>query len=426
MEHKVEEIELKNGAKGLLIDVPAARIVDMRFGFRAGNRFVRDKSKYETAHLMEHMAFGANARFKDEQDYEADFTKNGAYHNAFTADFAMTYVASCADFEWERIFDLQKLAIAKPKFNEDEMMSEKGNITNELTGYKNNYGRLIWQHMQKDLGEDILILDESLKTLPNISLKDICNHHALTHTAKNMRFLIAGNIGDKRALVIEKMENFGLRLGERLELPKDEYVAAPARLIQRKDAANLSFGFSMMVTRRFNFTENLAMDALNHILTGTLYSRIFGKARKLGLVYGVMSEVNSGDNYSAWDFGGEVNYEAAKQLFQIVRDEILGILASWISDEEIEAFKSYAYGRYLMGGQTVAALAESYVGNYFNYDEVNLRSDLPERLQKIRKEDLVKLAREFVASGIWTLTGVGNKDDVRVAELYKVLEGIFV
>ena len=119
MKHSVEEVRLKNGAKGLLIDVPDASVMCFEFHFRAGNRFVRSKDIYETAHIMEHMAFGANAKFKDEHEFEAEFTKNGAYHNAFTSDLSMVYMAECADFEWQRILNLQELSICHPRFTQN-------------------------------------------------------------------------------------------------------------------------------------------------------------------------------------------------------------------------------------------------------------------------------------------------------------------
>jgi hypothetical protein len=38
MKHTVEEIRLKNGARGLLIDVPDATVMSFQVQFRAGNR----------------------------------------------------------------------------------------------------------------------------------------------------------------------------------------------------------------------------------------------------------------------------------------------------------------------------------------------------------------------------------------------------
>ena len=126
MKHTIEEVELKNGARGLLIDIPAATVMDIKVQFRGGMRYAKSKEIYEIAHIVEHLSFGANASFRDEQAYEAEFTKNGAYHNAWTSDYSVCYECECADFEWDRILDLERVAITSPKFNEDELKAEKG------------------------------------------------------------------------------------------------------------------------------------------------------------------------------------------------------------------------------------------------------------------------------------------------------------
>ena len=65
MKHSIEEVNLKNGARGLLIDAPGSSVMNIRVIFRAGNKFVKKPEIYEVAHLMEHMAFGRNELFKD-------------------------------------------------------------------------------------------------------------------------------------------------------------------------------------------------------------------------------------------------------------------------------------------------------------------------------------------------------------------------
>ena len=77
MKHSIEEIKLKNGAKGLLIDIPGASVMSTRIQFRAGMMYAKNKNVYEIPHVVEHLAFGANAKFKDEQAFEAEFTKMG-------------------------------------------------------------------------------------------------------------------------------------------------------------------------------------------------------------------------------------------------------------------------------------------------------------------------------------------------------------
>ncbi len=425
MKHTVAEIRLKNGARGLLIDVPGATVMSFQFQFRAGNRYVKHKEIYETAHIMEHMAFGANAKFKTEHDYEAEFTKNGAYHNAYTSDLSMVYVADCADFEWERILDLQKLAICSPRFNEEELEAEKGNVRSELTGYLNNHNRVLWPKIQQVLGEDILTFWQRLQTINNVTLADIKEHYRRTHTAENLRFVISGRLHGRKSQLIRKMNEWQLRSGERFEVPKDELSSGNPTLIRRKEASNLTFGLTLMVPRELSDEESDAMDALDHILTGTMHSRIYGAARAKGLAYGVFSDTSAGFHDSSWDFGGEVNYETAGKLFDIIVREIRCVLSGEVSEKELEAAKSYALGRHQMGAQTVAQISNFYTNRYFadgivkNYDKV------PDAINKITRELMTTTAESFIAHGTWVLAGVSSEERESITQLADKFETLF-
>ena len=365
MKHTVEEVRLKNGARGLLIDVPNATVMSFQFQFRAGNRYVKSKDIYETAHIMEHMAFGANARFKNEHDFESEFTKNGAYHNAYTSDMSMVYVADCADFEWERIFDLQRVSICQPKFNPEELEAEKGNVKSELTGYLNNHNRVLWPKVQQLLGEDVYTFNQRIKTIPNTTLKDIKEHHARTHTGANMRFVIAGKLHGRKSEIKRQLEEWELEPGERFDAPRDEFKSGNPTLIRRKEASNLTFAWSMVLPRELTDEESDAMNCLDHILTGTMHSRIYGAARKKGLAYGMFSDTSVGFHDSSWDFGGQVNLDTAGGLFDIIVRELRHVLDGKITEAEIDAAKSYALGRHQMGAQTVAQISNFYTNRYF-------------------------------------------------------------
>ena len=417
MKHTIEEVELKNGARGLLIDIPAATVMDIKVQFRGGMRYAKSKEIYEIAHIVEHLSFGANASFRDEQAYEAEFTKNGAYHNAWTSDYSVCYECECADFEWDRILDLERVAITSPKFNEDELKAEKGNVRAELTGYMNDYSRLLWPRLQVAIGEDVLTLRDRLATINNIEVKDIREHYRRTHTLKNMRFIIAGQVKKRKKEIIKNLESWDLKEGERFELPHDELHASDPVLIRRKDASNISFGFSFLTPRRFNAAEIQAMRALNHILNGTMSSRIFGKARKRGLVYGMGSDINTTDHMTSWDFDGEVNLETADELFKLIQVEMMRVLNGEIEDSEIEAAKSYAEGRYQMGAQTVGQIADHYTETYFMTDEIEDYEQTPNIIKGITKANIVELARELVASNINSMVAVGSVEKAVINDL---------
>lgn len=425
MKHTTTEITLKNGAKGLLIDVPGATVMSFEFQFRAGNRYVKDKKIYETAHIMEHMAFGANAKFKDEQAYESEFTKNGAYHNAFTSDLSMCYIADCADFEWERILDLQQLAICLPRFNQEDLQAEKGNVRSELTGYLNNHDRVLWPKIQQLIGEDVYSYWQRLQTIPTVELRDIKEHHRRTHTSDNLRFVIAGKMDGRKAKIQRMLEAWELPRGERFVVPKDELKKANPALIRRKESSNLTFGWSMTVPRELNDDESDAMSCLDHILTGTMHSRIYGKARKQGLAYGFFSDTTCGTHDSSWDFGGQVNLDTASQLFDIIVTELKSVVDGKISEQELESAKQYMLGRYQMGAQTVAQISGFYSGRYFGDGRVKDYEKVPDAIRKITLDRIHTTAREFIDSNTWVLAGVSNSNKDSLLEINGKLESIF-
>ncbi|MBQ3296617.1 insulinase family protein [Candidatus Saccharibacteria bacterium] len=417
MKHSVEEVKLKNGSRGLFIDIPGASVMSTRVQFRAGMMYAKNKNVYEIPHVVEHLAFGANAKFKDEQAFEAEFTKNGAYHNAWTSDISVCYETECADFEWERIMELQKVSITEPRFNEEELKSEKANVRSELTGYMNDYYRLLWPRVQQAVGEDILDLSERIKTIPNIELKDIREHYRRTHTAHNMRFIIAGRIKGRRKQLIHMLEEWDLKEGREFEIPVADLHSSEAVSIRRKDASNITFGFSLVTPRHLEPDEVFAMNCLNHILNGTTNSRIFGAARKRGLVYGMGSSVAANATSTYWDFDGEVNVENAEALFDLIQLELMRALNGEILDMDFLAAKSYALGRFQMGAQTPAQIADYYAEGYFTNGMIQRYDTMPNLIKSIDKFKMIELAREFAGSGIKGFAAVSSVEKAFISEL---------
>jgi predicted Zn-dependent peptidase len=425
MKHTVQEIILKNGARGLVIDVPGSQVLSTQFHFRAGYRFVRDRSIYETAHIMEHMAFGASKKFKDAHAYEAEFTKNGAYHNAYTSDNSMGYTAECASFEWERVLDLQRTAITEPLFREDEFKAETGNVKSELTGYLNVPNRILWPRMSQELGEDVMQYQDRLAQLKDITLADIKEHHARTHTAGNMRFVVAGDFEGKPSKITKMLEGWELPEGERLPIPVDEMHSADPFMIRRKDAPNITFGWSMVISRRLSDEESDAMDCLNHILTGTLHSRIFGEARKRGLVYHMFSDTSAFEHNSSWDIGAQANIDNLDDVIDIIVVEMKKILAGDLDDKDIEAAKSYALGRHQMGAQTAGQINSWYANRYFFDGKIEDFDSQAEIITAVTKDQIIDTARQFFSANCWTLGGYGNGDKAMIERLSDKLKPLF-
>jgi predicted Zn-dependent peptidase len=394
--------------------------------FRAGNDYVKRPEIHQTAHIMEHMAFGPNEKYPTMEAFSQEFSRNGAYSNASTFDTNMHYYADCAQFEWKRILELQQLAITKPKFLPAILEAEKGNVREELTGQAHNNPRVMWQAINRAMGGHSLNDAEKLATIGAVTVDDIIEHHTRTHTTRNMRFVLAGNFEDGGDEALALLETWQLPKGERLKPSADILHSAPAVSIRRKEQENSNFGVVFTVPRRLEIPELVAFSALNHMLTGTLHSRIWGKARSAGICYGMGSGTSTDlDGSSSWEFYGQVRPDNADALYRLIKKELQRVLDGDISDEELDDTKQYLTGDYQMRGQTVSALAGWYSGDYFfddTYDDINAAAN---HIAAIKKSDIVRLAREFIAAHTWASGEIGAVKKADTVRHHAILGDLF-
>jgi predicted Zn-dependent peptidase len=427
MKHVVTEIKLKNGARGILIHIPEASVTSFEFNFRAGEYLV-EENKWEAPHLMEHMLLGANERYPKSRLFQAEIEKNGAYSNASTSVYEISYEAECADFEWERILELMLLAITKPLFLADEFEAEAGNVHEELQARSNNHFRALSLSLRQKYGFLAKTDEERLKLMGNVNVSDVREHYERTHTLRNLRFIIAGNLTPKRQEVVaDILEDIELPVGTgRIELPNERPKPQNGPVfVHNKTVKNLYFYIDSFVNRRLTEPETDALNLANTMLTETLYSKILGTARERGLVYGMSSGFGEAKRCSNWWFGAQVSQKNAPALFEIVIDELNNVFRGEIAAEDIEAAKAYALGRFQRGAQTVAGVAGGYSGRYFFDEVIEDYYQVPRRIKAVTKTQIVETARAMFNERIWGLGVLSACEKTFANDLYKQIEPLW-
>lgn len=420
MKHTVKELALNNGVRGLLVHIPDAQVMTFDFNFRAGEYLV-DDNKWEVPHLMEHILLGANELIPKSRDFQAELEKNGAYSNASTSVYDITYEAECADFEWDRILQLMLVAITKPLFLQSEFEAEYGNVAEELTARANNHSRRLSLALRKKFGFMGKTDRERLNLMTNVKLEDVTAHYAATHQAANLRFCIAGNITPAREAQIKAiLSNVALPNGTgRFELPSEvpKKLSQPLT-IRNQSVKNIYFFLDTFIDRRLEDPEADALNLINTMFTETLYSKILGTARERGLVYDMGSGLNLAPISSNWWFGAQVSPQNAEALFEVMNHEIQAVLHGNLSDEEIEAAKQYSLGRFQRSAQTVGATASGYSHRYFFDGYINDYYKMPERIATIQKDAIIDITREMFLSNIWGLGVLGKFEPELIDRLY--------
>lgn len=426
MQHKVREVSLKNGVKGLLIDVPQATVMSYDFNLRAGYYLAED-GKWETPHVMEHLLCGANMEYRKARLFEAEVKKNGAYTNAYTNTYNVGYVGECADFEWDRVLNLIMLSMSKPMFLQTEFDAEMGNVKEELTGYLSNYFRQLGIALSERLGFLVTSDRTRLGKLSDITIDDVRKHYKKTHHLDNVRFAVAGNLKGRREELINIIE-------KKLELPSGEEIALPETKLKRQDTPlyventtveSLYVSFSMLLPRRISEPEIDALSALNGILTATMDSRILGEVRERGLAYYIFSSGSRGHDYSVWDFDFQVSPENAKAVLSIIVKHLKAVLNGDITQEDLKVSKNYALGSFQMGAQTVNSILNGYVYEYALTGETMDYYRVPDRIKRVTLPRVSSIAQAFHDEALWDFGVLGGCGQAFVDDLYQEISKLW-
>jgi predicted Zn-dependent peptidase len=290
-------------------------------------------------------------------------------------------------------------------------LAEYGNVKEELNARANNHFRHLSLALRQNYGFLAKTDQERIKLMTNVKLADIKAHYEATHVTDNMRFVVAGNITPKRREIIENVfGSIALPSGlRRFALPDEQPVSLEQPLnIHNSTVKNIYFYIDTFMNRRLTDPETDALNLSNTILTETLHSKILGKARERGLVYGMSSGVGQAKLNSNWWFGAQVSPKNASALFEIIVGELEQIFSGNLLKEDLEAAQQYALGRFQRGAQTVSGTANGYSGRYFFDEVIDDYYQVPQRIKAITRDSVVAVVRDMFTDGVWGIGTLGN------------------
>lgn len=419
MAFKVEQVTTKGGANGLLIHVPGANTMAFEFEFRAGDRYAISEQKVETAHIMEHLAFGANAKYKTMRKNNAVLQKNGASTNAYTSHTSLAYYANCADFEWKRVLSHLLLQLESPQFLENEFKAEFGNVKEELA-LRWNYDTVrLFQLHNKNVGLTKTTFKDNLSLMDNVVHADIIEHYKRTHTQKNMRFIVAGKISaPRKKTILSLVDQFKLSSGaKRLDIIKGgKPNRKPLLFIEKDDASALSIEAEMFLQKPITKQEHLAMKILNNIITGTLHSRIFGKAREKGWVYDMSSGCGNWREYPGFEFFIQVSDKNAVNVMRLVTSELKKIASGGLKDSELKGAKQFALGSFQKALQTPNNYISYFASDFYEDDEIRDYQNYKNKINAITKADITNILNKFINSNSQAVSILGLPSHQDVAK----------
>lgn len=407
---------LPNGLRVLTIPMPSLESATVLVMVAAGSRY-ETKESNGISHFLEHMAFKGTERRPSAMDISSLIDGMGGEFNAFTGKETTGYYIKSAKDRIETSLDLLADMLMHSKFDPKEIDKERGVIIEEINMYEDMPARKIGDIYEEllygdvPMGWDIAGRKENIQT---IQRENFITYMDSLYSASNMTIVVAGGIDEEKTVeLVEKyfspMKQFNPQTYERVK----ESQTTPAVLVKKKqtEQAHLALGVR---TISIASPKRYALSVLSAILGGGMSSRLFHEVReKRGLAYYVRTGT---DEYA--DVGGIVTTagidpKRVTEAVSVMMEEYrkVGHGAMNLSDEELTKAKEFLKGHLVLDLEDSRSVAGFYAHQELLEEQIENPADVIENIDKVTKDELELVGKEFFVENTLNLALIGNFED---------------
>jgi predicted Zn-dependent peptidase len=341
----IEITHLNNGIRIVTERLDYVRSASIGIWIGTGSR-IEDKPESGISHFLEHMLFKGTHRRSAEQ-IAMEMDSLGGHMDAYTTKELVNYGTKVLDERLPEAFDVLSDLVLNPVFREEDLEKEKGVILEELKMEFDNPEYLVHDLFVRNfwgdhpLGWPIIGNQETIKSFGKDQLRAYWQQ---VYSPENLLITAAGNIEHSSFVALADATFGSLKpvgfSGEISQPSGHSFIE-----LQNKDSLeqmHVLLGvptYSLVDSRRF------ATYVLSTILGGGMSSRLFQKIREQrGLAYAVFSELNLYRDSGAFQFYAGCAPETAKEVVQLIMEEIRAIKKDGVTAEELRRAKDNLKG----------------------------------------------------------------------------------
>jgi len=431
---KPEIFTLINGLTVIFVDTKTFPTLTTLLLIGAGSRY-ENKENNGIAHFLEHMFF---KKYPTPEIVSTTIEGLGGVWNAFTSKHYTGYYIKGASEHFEKMVDILSDILLQPKFEEKEILKEKGVVIEEINMYEDQpqarVGELFENliYVGNPLGMDVIGKKE---TVNNFSRQTIIDYRESLYRPNNAVLIVAGGLQQKYQKLNIKNKKYISNIKNYLETIKKKFnewengrtgdfikvtksQIKPQTLIYNKktEQAHFCLGF-----RTFGIKDKrkYVLSVLATILGGGASSRLFVEVReKRGLCYYIHTgrELYQETGYLVTQAGVVKDEDKIKQAIDAVLAEHKKIYQKGIPDKELAKAKEMIKGRMLL------SMEDSFnVASFFGFRKLLEKKLIsPEeaiaKIEKVSAKEVVDLAKEIFIPKRLNLSIIGplEKKDFRL------------
>jgi predicted Zn-dependent peptidase len=407
MAQTVRKTVLPNGIRILSKRMPQARSVSMGVWVNAG---ARDEAPEESglSHLIEHMLFKGTRR-RTAYQIAKEFDAIGGQTNAFTAMETTCYHARVLDAHLGTMADILADIFLNSVFDPQEVDRERPVILQEIGMVEDSpedyvhllFGRDLWG--EDALGRSILGTPANIAGFSAEAIRSFCRR---CYQPQRTVIAAAGNL-QHDDLVELLAPDFGAVVPgngfpTRQTPPGRSLVNVAVRPLEQAHICIGTHGMSTTDERRY------AISLLNTILGGNMSSRLFQEIReKRGLAYAVYSFVTSYEDTGVFGTYLGVDPRQAATAARLVLEQMERLKSTRVESSELRDAKEFTKGSLLLAAESVDNQMVRLAQGEMNFARYLPMQEVVSRIEAVRAEELLELARELFAPAQMVVTMLG-------------------
>ena len=414
---------LPNGLRVVTHDMKDRDSIALGFWIGVGGRHEEDRVK-GAAHFLEHILFKGSKKYPCEV-IKTSIEGVGGTLNAFTSEEQTCFYAKIPTKYLKKTFDVLADMVVHPSIADPDIAKEKTVVVEEIKMYRD-----LPQYAVMELLDGLLWPDHPLgknlagtpETVTALSREDIKGFHKNYYIPGNIVIAACGNL-DHAQITRLARERFGKlpREAQPTYLKADNSQSKPRiNLFPKKiEQMHLALG---IIGYDENHKKRHALNLLSVILGGNMSSRLFVEIReKRGLAYSISCMARTMHDTGVFLIRAGVDNQKLIETVTVILSELDKVKRSGVTDDEFTRGRDYLLGQMLLSLEDTMEHMLWIGDTVISQNKTKTLKSLIADFQKIKKEDIRRVAREILKPGRYNLAVVGPLTDRQREELSKLL-----
>ncbi|MEX0621383.1 MAG: pitrilysin family protein [Candidatus Woykebacteria bacterium] len=422
MDQKI--ITLPNKLEILSSQLPATKSVTVLILVRTGSRYER-KETNGIAHYAEHMFFKGTKKRPTALDISTLIDGIGGEFNAFTSKEFTGYFVKASTRHFELILDVLSDMLQNSKFDQEEIVRERGVIFEELRMYLDTPVRYI-----HDLHEQLLFGDQPLgwdivgtiDSLKNINRREFLAFKDAYYNPENMLVSIAGGTSHSDTENITKMYLGDLKNKKQVKFPKVKITQnrpAVKVLTKNTEQAHLIVGVRAYPRGHKNHYPAVL---LNTVLGSSMSSRLFIQLReRRGLAYYVRGGIEEYHDAGSFAASAGVPPQKIDEAIKVILEEYIKTTQSMVGEAELKKAKEHIKGRLTLELEDSREVATLFGTDQLLEGKFRSLEEISKNVDKVTAKQVQDIAKEIFVDRNLNLTVIGPyKREEKFAKILKL------